>query len=223
MTEHVRRVRRAHRKERSESEQPETEGLDAAPGPRGDRRQQTDRGLQRGTEYWQSGWEWIAAQSVSVASGARSAAPAAAASSPPHDRLVHILAQLLDDDGLWRRPSSVGYPRSHPGHLGDSDRETGDPRPVPLLGCQDAGSPRHRNASRPPKGAIRTIARDGRPLYRVSGIRRLAAGNVLTRAARHIQPERPSKNAAMSRATSSGSSAGAKWPPVGITVHRLTS
>src|SRR5882762_10366116 len=36
------------------------------------------------------------------------------------------------------------------------------------------------------------------------------------------QAHRPAKDAAISRASSSGSSTGAKWPPLGIGVHRQT-
>src|SRR4029077_10077964 len=39
---------------------------------------------------------------------------------------------------------------------------------------------------------------------------------------RSVQAHKPAKNAAISRASNSGSSAGAKWPPLGIGVHRRT-
>src|SRR5215210_8865947 len=43
------------------------------------------------------------------------------------------------------------------------------------------------------------------------------------RAGGHRTPSRPAKNSLMSRASRSGASAGAKWPPRGIGVQRRTS
>src|SRR6266536_1834925 len=51
--------------------------------------------------------------------------------------------------------------------------------------------------------------------------RTLARGS-LHRLVRSVQAHKPAKNAAISRASNSGSSAGAKWPPLGIGVHRRT-